>query len=148
MSNTQFVVFKLNNEYYGIDILKVREIGPYIESTKIPNTPEFIEGIINFRGDIIPIINLRKTFMLEGNGDIKGTRIIIANEGKRQLGIAVDEASEVLHIDSEDIESASDVVVTRNKKLVYGIGKVKDRIIILLDLAELININSDIMEAV
>ena len=148
MSNTQVVVFKLNNEYYGIDILKVREIGPYIESTKIPNTPEYIEGIINFRGDIIPIINLWKTFMLEDNEGTKGTRIIIVNEGEKQLGIIVDEASEVIYINNEDIESPSDMIAGKNKRLVYGIGKVKDRMIVLLDLSELINDNIDIMEVV
>jgi len=138
----------LNNEYYGIDILKVREIGPYIESTKIPNAPEFIEGIINFRGDIIPIINLRKAFILEGSKDTKGTRIIIVNEGEKQLGIIVDEASEVLYINSENIESASEIVAGKKKRLISGIGKEQDRIIMLLDLSELINDNGDITEAV
>lgn len=146
MSNVQVVVFEINNEYYGIDILKVREIGPYIESTKIPDTPEFIEGIINFRGDIIPIINLRKKFMLEYNENVIGTRIIIVNEGEKQLGMIVDEASEVLHINNEDIELVSDIVLERNERLVYGIAKVQDRIIILLNLSELINDYCDIKE--
>lgn len=148
MSNIQVVVFKLNSEFYGIDILKVREIGPYIESTKVPNTPEFIEGIINFRGDIIPIINLRKIFMIEGGKDTKGTRIIIVNEGEKQLGIIVDEASEVLYINSEDIETAGDIVAGRSRRLVSGIGKVQDRIIMLLDLSGLINDNVNVTEAV
>lgn len=148
MSNSQFVIFKLNNEHYGIDILKVREIGPYIESTKIPNTPEYIEGVINFRGDIIPIISLKKTFMIESKEDNKGARIIIVNEGEKQLGIIVDEASEVIHINSEDIEISDNVVAGKNRRLVSAIGKVKDRVIMLLDLSELINDNAVITESI
>ncbi|HYE84520.1 MAG TPA: chemotaxis protein CheW [Clostridia bacterium] len=148
MASIQVVVFKLDNEFYGVDITKVREIGPYIESVKVPNTPEFVEGIINFRGDIIPIINLRKVFMLEDSKAVKGTRIIIVNAGNRQLGIIVDEASEVLYINNDNIESSAKIVTETKKRLISGIGKEQGRIIMLLDLSELVNENSDDMEAV
>ncbi|WP_372997497.1 chemotaxis protein CheW [Lutispora sp.] len=146
MSSRQVVVFKLNSEFYGIDILKVKEICSYAESVPIPNTPEFVEGIINFRGDIIPIINLRKILLLGTKEHDIGTRIIIASEGNKQLGIIVDEVSEVLHISIKDIDTISELTKVKNKRLISGIGKLKDRIIILLDLVELTSDRLNIME--
>ncbi len=145
MSNTQFVIFGLEKEFYGIDIQKVREIGPYVKATQIPDTPEFVEGIINFRGDIIPIINMRVLFMIDKSENSKEARIIIVNEGDKQLGIVVDEASEVWHISSEDIESASEITADKSRSLVYGVGKVRDRIVMLIDISELFNVNANLI---
>ena len=90
MAEQQYVVFKLGKEEYGIDIMNVKEIGPYQESVKVPNTPDFIEGIINFRGKVIPIVNLGKRFNLKDNGITNDTRIIIINLKDKQVGFVVD----------------------------------------------------------
>lgn len=134
MAEKQYVIFRLGKEEYGVEIVNVKEICEYKESVKVPNTPKFVDGIINLRGDITPIINLKKRFHLD-EGDINSdTRIIVINIQNRQVGFIVDEASQVLRISEEDIEPAPDLVAGVDRKYIIGVGKLADRIILLLDL--------------
>lgn len=138
MSEKQYVIFSLGNEEYGVDIMKVKEISEFRESTKVPNTPYFIDGIINLRGEIIPIVNLKKRFNLEDNGTNSDTRIIVINLNNRNVGFVVDDASQVLRINDNDIEPAPDIIAGINRQYISGVGKVEQKIIILLDLEQIL----------
>lgn len=134
MGERQLVVFRLSEGEYGIDIMKVKEIIRYQKTVKIPNAPKFVEGIINYRSSAVPIIDLNKRFELAGKGIGDNTRIIIVNLDKRQVGFMVDEVEEVLRISEENIESVSEIAVDINRRFIKEIGKLDDRLIILLDL--------------
>lgn len=137
MAELQFVVFRLGNEEYGVNIMQVKEIVPYKEPVKVPNAPNFIEGIINLRGQIIPIVNLKKRFNIPGESVCEETRIIVMNIDSKQVGFIVDDASEVRTISEEDIENAPDIIAGIERKYITGIGKIGERILILLDLDKL-----------
>ncbi|MEW9123205.1 MAG: chemotaxis protein CheW [Thermotaleaceae bacterium] len=134
MAEKQYVIFRLDKEEYGVEIMHVKEISEYKESVKVPNTPKFVDGIINLRGDITPIINLKKRFNLPESDVDSDTRIIVIHMDNRQVGFVVDEASQVLKISEEDVEIAPELVAGMDKKYITGVGKLADRIILLLDL--------------
>ncbi len=139
MEEKQLVVFRLNQGEYGIDIMIVKEIIRYQKITEIPDAPEFVEGVINYRSKAVPIVDLNKRFNLT-SGDVgDSTRIIIANFGDKQLGFKVDAVDEVLRIPEEDIEQVSDIAVNIDKHYITGIGKLEDRLIILLDLSKILS---------
>lgn len=140
MSEKQYVVFKLGKEEYGIDIMNVKEIGPYEESVKVPNTPHFIEGIINYRNRVIPIINLKRRFKLEDKGLTNDTRIIIINLNDKQIGFVVDEASQTVTLDDKDIDPAPDIISSIDRRYITGVGKLDNkRLLILIDLEKVLN---------
>lgn len=140
MSEKQYVVFKLGKEDYGIDIMNVKEIGPYQKSVKLPNTPDFIEGIINFRDRVIPIINLKERFKLEDDGITNDTRIIIINLKEKQVGFVVDEASQTVRLDDENIDPAPDVISNIHRRYITGVGKLdENRLLILIDLEKVLS---------
>ena len=140
MAETQFVVFKLGKEEYGVDIMQVKEIVSYKEPVKVPNTPNFIEGIINLRSEIKPIVNLKKRFNINGESIDEETRIIVMNIDSKQVGFIVDDASEVITISDDNIEAAPDIIAGIDRRYITGIGKVNDRILILLDLDKLFSV--------
>ncbi|MDD2482457.1 MAG: chemotaxis protein CheW [Lutispora sp.] len=140
MAETQFVVFKLGKEEYGVDIMQVKEIVSYKEPVKVPNTPNFIEGIINLRSEIKPIVNLKKRFNINGESIDEETRIIVMNIDSKQVGFIVDDASEVITISDDNIEAAPDIIAGVDRRYITGIGKVNDRILILLDLDKLLSV--------
>lgn len=138
MDTMQLVIFGLNEQEYGIDIFKVNEIVPYTKPTKIPNSPDYIEGVLNLRGRVIPIISLKKRFNLEDPGTDERTRIIVSNTGGSVAGFVVDEASEVLTVDKESIEPVSDIVSMVSKKYISGVGKLGNgKMYIMLNFDEL-----------
>lgn len=134
MGEKQYVIFKLGNEAYGVDIMNVKEICEYKESVRVPNTPKFIDGIINLRGDITPIVNLKKRFDLEDTGTNSDTRVIVIGIQNKQVGFVVDEASQVIRISEENMEPAPDLITGVDKKYITGVGKLEDKIVLLLDL--------------
>lgn len=138
MAEKQYVVFKLDNEEYGIGIMNVREIIPYKESIKVPNTPDFIEGIINYRGNVTPIICLKKRFNISQRIEDVNTRIIVINIGDRQVGFIVDEASQTIKLDERDIDPAPSIVSSVEREYIDGVGKKEDRLIILIDLGKIL----------
>ncbi|MCG8540609.1 MAG: chemotaxis protein CheW [Clostridia bacterium] len=138
MSEKQYVIFNLGNEEYGVDIMKVKEISEFKESTKVPNAPYFVDGIINLRGEIIPIVNLKKRFNIDNNDVDSDTRIIVINLNERNVGFVVDEASQVLRINDNDIDPAPEIIAGIERQYITGVGKVDEKIIILLDLEKIL----------
>jgi len=135
----QYVIFKLNNEDYGVNIEKVQEITEYKDCASIPNTPKFIVGMVNIRGSITPIISLKKRFNLESENDLKEERIIIINIKEKQVGFLVDDASQVLSIDEAQIESPPEIIMDSREDYIVGVGKVGQKLILLLDLEKLLS---------
>ncbi len=133
MAEQQFVVFKLQDEEYGLDIQQVNEILLMQEVTKYPQTGDFIEGIINLRGKIIPIIDLKKKFYGMSTEITDNSRIVVVTVGEQLLGLIVDEVSEVIILNDSMIEPTPTIIANMNEG-VKGIGKLENRLLILLDL--------------
>lgn len=134
MSEQQDVIFKLGGEEYGINIMNVTEIIPYEETIKLPHVPDFVEGVINYRGTVIPIICLKKKFGMKLTESDHNTRIIILNLDNKQVGFIVDEASQTIKLDDEDIDMANNISTNIDIKYVSGIARIDERLIILVDL--------------
>jgi len=131
----QYVVFKIDKEEFGIDIMKVKEIIPYREPTRIPNCPEFIEGVLNYRGNVIPLINLKKRFSMGETELTKETRIIVISLNDREIGFIVDEASQTIRLDEEQIDPAPDIITEVDRRFISGVGKIDEsRLLIILNL--------------
>jgi purine-binding chemotaxis protein CheW len=134
----QVVGFRIGNETYGVRIAAVREIVRVPEITSVPNAPEAIEGVINLRGKIIPVMDLRKRF---GQAEIqsdKKNRILVVELDNKMLGLIVNSASEVLKIPPSDVEAPGSLFTDGESGYVTGVGKLKGRLIILLDIAKLL----------
>ena len=134
----QVVSFHLGNEEYGVDISQVQEIIRMVEITHVPRAPHFMEGVINLRGQLIPIIDLRTRFSMQRAEHTKSTRIVVTEIGSKRVGIVVDSVSEVLNIPLEQVEGAPDMIAGVGTEYIQGVGKVNDRIFILLDLTMVI----------
>ncbi|MFQ5712955.1 MAG: chemotaxis protein CheW [Candidatus Scalinduaceae bacterium] len=135
----KFLTFALSNEEYGIEILKVREIIGIMEITPVPQTPDYMKGVINLRGKVIPIIDLRLKFSMPEVGHTKETCIIVAEVGTAQVGVIVDSVSEVTDIKGEDIEEAPNFGQEIDTSFIMGLGKTKKKkIIILLDIEKVL----------
>src|SRR5579883_452744 len=130
----QVVSFKLGSEEYGVDISQVQEIIRMVEITHVPRAPRFMEGVINLRGQLIPIIDLRTRFSMPRADHTKSTRIVVTEIGSKRVGIVVDSVSEVLNIPIEQVEDAPDMIAGVGTEYIQGVGKVSDRLVILLDL--------------
>ncbi len=134
----KFLTFVLGNEEYGIEILKVREIIGIMEITPVPQPPDYMKGVINLRGKVIPIIDLRLKFSMPEVEHTKETCIIVAEVGTAQVGVIVDSVSEVTDIKGEDIEEAPSFGQGIDTKFIMGLGKTKKKIIILLDIEKVL----------
>ncbi len=130
----QLVVFGLTQELYGVDIGRVQEIIRMQTITEVPRAPEFVEGVINLRGGIIPVIDLRKRFGMTNESHDKETRIVVVEMGGQRVGLVVDRVSEVLRVPKDNIEPPSALVTTIESAYLRAIAKMEDRLIILLDL--------------
>lgn len=134
----QFVIFKLGEEEYGLDVLKVQEIIRPLKPVKLPNSSDYVLGIIDLREEIIPIIDLKQFLNLGSLEETEETRIIVLKQNDYALGILVDEVEEVLRIGQQKIKSSNELEHNFNKEFINGIAKVEGRLIILLDLAVVI----------
>ena len=134
----KYLTFRLQNEEYGLEILKVREIIGMMPITRIPRTPEFVRGVINLRGKVIPVIDLRKKFGMENIADTEETCIIVVDvkhdTDTLQIGILVDSVSEVLDIKSDDIESTPSFGTNLDTDFILGMAKAKGSVKILLNI--------------
>ena len=134
----KYLTFALASEEYGLEILKVREIIGYMEITAVPQTPAYVKGVINLRGQVIPVIDLRAKFGMETTEITEETCIIVveAGQGDRSFstGIVVDHVEEVLDIAGEDIEEAPQFGSAVNTDFILGMGKIGDSVKILLDI--------------
>jgi purine-binding chemotaxis protein CheW len=134
----QVVSFHLGSEEYGVDISQVQEIIRMVEITHVPRAPRFMEGVINLRGQLIPIIDLRTRFAMPRVEQTKSTRIVVTEIGSKKVGIIVDSVSEVINIPIEQVEDAPDMIAGVGTEYIQGVGKVGERLIILLDLTMVI----------
>ena len=137
-NSKQFVIFSLEGEEYGIEILRVKEIKEMIRITRVPKAPHYVRGVINLRGEVIPIVDLRKKFNLEKRNDNDNTRIIIVAVEEITVGLVVDTSSEVIGIMIKDIEEAPETVGSFEQGYISGIGKVGSRLIILLNVDKIL----------
>jgi purine-binding chemotaxis protein CheW len=134
----QLVSFTIGKEEYGVDILKVHEIIRMITITKVPNSPEFVEGVINLRGRVIPVVDLRIRLGLEKKEYGKDTRVIVVEIGGKTIGFIVDSVSEVLRIPRSITEPPPQMAAGLNAEYITAIGKLEDRLLILLDLEKIL----------
>ncbi len=137
----QLVSFKLGKEEFGVDILKVQEIIKLIEITAVPNAPKFVEGVINLRGRVIPIIDLRIRLGMERKDLDNKSRIIVVEIDNKTIGFIVDEVNEVLRIPTNIIEPPPDMVIGIDTDYIIAVGKLEDRLLILLDLEKVLTTN-------
>ena len=135
----QLVVFDLASEGYGVDIGAVREIIRMQEITRVPRTPEFVEGVINLRGKVIPVIDLRKRFGLQVADQSKDNRIVVVDIGKQDIGVIVDAVTEVLRISAASVEPPTSFITSADSDYLLGIAKLESRLIILLDLESVLS---------
>lgn len=133
----EFLTFTLGKEEYGIDILKVQEIRGYDAVTSIANTPEFIKGIINLRGIIVPIVDMRIKFKLGSVEYDQFTVVIILNIAHRVVGMVVDGVSDVITLPSTQIKPAPEFGAAMDTRYIVGLGTLDDRMIILVDIERL-----------
>lgn len=136
----KLLTFSLGSEGYGISILKVKEIIGMMDITPVPKTPEFIKGVINLRGKIIPVMDLRLKFSMDEKEYNERTCIIVSEVlikgSQKLLGIVVDMVSEVVTISNDQIEPPPEYGTTVEHNSILGIGKIKDRVVIILDIDE------------
>lgn len=130
----QLVSFSIGKEEFGVDILKVQEIINLPSITKVPNAPNFVEGVINLRGRIIPVIELRKRLGLEKKEYDNNTRIIVIELHTQTVGFIVDSVREVLRINQNIIEPPPSLTTTVDSQFISAVAKLEDRLLILLDL--------------
>lgn len=144
MEDLQLVIFKLHKEDYGLQISRVQEINRMVDVTKLPNTPDFIEGIINLRGRVIPVLDLRKRFGF-GNQEYTGeTRIMVTDVAGQTVGLIVDAVQEVVKIRSEAIEPPPPSFVL-DAQFVQGIGKLDNRLVIILDIDRIMTSRENVL---
>lgn len=136
----QLVTFKIEDDEFGVDILKVQEINRMMTITRIPNAPDFVEGVINLRGKIIPIVDLRKKLGFPSKEYDKSTRIIVIELEGIVLGFIVDSVSEVLRIPSNTIEPPPSIIRGIESEFIEGVGKLEDRLLILLELKKIFSV--------
>jgi purine-binding chemotaxis protein CheW len=134
------VVFQLGGEEFGVEIMKVQEIIRMPEITQIPQSPEFVEGVINLRGRIIVVINLDKRFNLASKEVDAHSRIIVVEIGENVVGMIVDSVNEVLRIPKSSVDPAPELVTSNiSREYITGVGKIDGRLLILLDLAKVMD---------
>lgn len=134
----EILVFKLGDEEYGIDILRVQEIRDYEAVTRIANTPDYMKGVVNLRGTIVPIVDMRIKFNLSRIDYNQFTVVIILSLAGRVVGIVVDGVSDVTTLQSAQIRSAPDFSASLDVQYITGLGTIDDRMLILLDIEKLI----------
>ena len=134
----QVVAFRLGKEEYAVDILHVQEIVRLLSITRVPRSAKHIEGVVNLRGNIVPIINLHQRFTIESAGEEEDKRIVVFQFDDFKAGIIVDEVSEVLALNSNDIEETDKVYSSMSSDFIKGIARVDSRLFLLLDLQKII----------
>lgn len=139
----KYLSFSLENEEYGISILKVKEIIGMIQITPIPQTPEYVKGVINLRGKVIPVIDIRLRFGMNSIDYTDRTCIVVveidSNSGSLHIGIVVDSVSEVINIKSTDIEDTPSFGMTLSTEYILGMAKMAGNVRILLDIDRVLN---------
>lgn len=138
MTANEFLTFTLGEEEYGVDILKVQEIRGYDTVTKIPEAPDYLKGVINLRGTIVPVVDLRIKFKLDKAEYNTFTVMIILNIAKRVVGIVVDSVSDVIQLAAEQMRAPPELGSQTEAKFISGIGALENRMLILMDIEKLL----------
>lgn len=134
------IVFKLSNEEYGVEVDKVRTIERMMPMTRVPKTPVFVKGVVNLRGIVVPVIDLRERFGLPQSEYTTDTRMIIVSVNDLEVGLIVDAASDVVDIDKDSITAPPEVVGGIRAKYLQGVAKLgDDRLLVMLNLSEVLN---------
>lgn len=136
----QYIVFSLGEERFGIDSLKITTIDRMKTITRVPKTPEYIKGVINLRGDIIPVMDLRSKFNLPPVEETEETRIIILKLEEISIGVIVDQVLQTIQLGGEAIENASSLINSAASDYIFGIGKVDNEIVTLLNFEKLVKL--------
>lgn len=135
----QLVSFKIGSEEFAINILEIQEIIRTVEVTTVPRAPHFVEGVINLRGKVIPIIDLRKRFGLPSIEKTKNTRIVVVDFDNKVVGLVVDYVSEVLRLPASTIEPPPPMLAGIDSDYISGVGKLDDRLLIMLAIARVLS---------
>jgi purine-binding chemotaxis protein CheW len=143
MNEIQLVVFDLASEHYGVDISDVREIMRMQNITKVPGAMSYVEGVINLRGKVLPVLDLRKRLGLKVADQSEESRIVVVDIADGEVGVIVDAVTEVLRVSNAAIDPPSSMVSQGNSDYLRGIAKLTDRLIILLDLNKLLSSKVD-----
>ena len=143
MEDVQVAAFKLLKEEYGVNILNVQEIKVLTDITRVPFAPDYIKGVINLRGSVLPVIDLKRRIGLEDAPYTDATRIVIMKIGEFSIGMIVDAVTEVLTISGRDINAAKDVSDNTSNRFVSSIGNIDARLIIMLNLDEIVDLPED-----
>ncbi len=133
----EFLTFALGNEEDGVDILKVKEIRGYDAVTRLPDAPDYIKGVINLRGTIVPVVDMRLKFRLERADYTALTVMIVLNVADRVVGMVVDSVSDVVRLTDEQIRAVPEIGATIDRQFLTGIGTLDERMLILLDIERL-----------
>ncbi|MCD6459702.1 chemotaxis protein CheW [bacterium] len=135
----QLVTFRLGKEEYGVNIEQVREIIRIVDIIHVPKAPEFVEGLINLRGTVVSVIDLRKRFAISPGGEKENERIIVVEVQDRTIGVIVDSVLEVLRLSSSNMDDVPPTVSGIDTKFLLGVGKIDERLMMLLDLDKLLS---------
>ncbi|PMC38684.1 chemotaxis protein CheW [Bacillus sp. UMB0899] len=138
MGDLKVIVFQLQDEEYGIPVQQVRSIEKVQHITRVPRTAPYIKGVINLRGVVTPIIDLRKRFGMQELEDTESTRMIIVSKEDIEVGFIVDSANDVIDIHSDIIEPAPEVVGSVEVEYIQGVAKLEKRLIVMIDLEEVL----------
>jgi purine-binding chemotaxis protein CheW len=133
----EFLTFALGSEEYGVDILKVKEIRGYDAVTRLPDAPDYIKGVINLRGTIVPVVDMRLKFRLERAEYTALTVMIVLNVADRVVGMVVDSVSDVVQLAAEQVRAVPEIGATIDRQFLTGIGTLDERMLILLDIERL-----------
>lgn len=139
MRDSKVVVFKIDDEEFASDIMQVERILSYVEPNKIPDSPSYIKGVINYEDSILPIMDVKKRFNLNATKIKDDPKIIVVKYGERKIGLIVDMVSEVINIDEKILENAPDMVKGIKNTYLKGMIKLDDRIIILIDTEKILS---------
>jgi purine-binding chemotaxis protein CheW len=140
----QLVVFHLQGEEFAVDIHRVREVLKITQITPLPQALNFIEGVINLRGEVIPVVDLRKRFNIKNTEQTGESRIIIVEIDESLVGLIVDSVTEVLHLMSSAVEPPPRRLVGTRTEFIKGVGKLGDRLLIILDLEQLLSTDEQV----
>ncbi len=135
----QYVTFSLNDEEYAIDAINVQEIMELANITKVPHLPEYLKGVINLRGTIIPVVDMKMKFAMKGEAARKHTCVIVTEFSGGIMGLIVDAVSDVLHLPEESIAATPSFGTKINTDFIKGLGKVNDRLVLVLDIDKVLS---------
>ncbi len=138
MATRQLVVFSVNDEEFGVDVSQVNIIERRMDIFKVPNTPEYVEGLVNLRGKVYTVFNMRKRFGIPAKDFDDNTKIIMVNIDSTVVGLIVDGVNEIVKVEDQDIEAAPAVLEDARRKFINSIAKVGNRIIMLLNLENIL----------